>query len=244
MMMNENRKALLFAISKGYRCDCLGQVISPEERIVNGYIGNHGYLTIGIRLILDNGKTEKRPVAVHRLQAYQKYGDKIFEKGVLVRHRNNIKTDNKYDNILIGSYSDNYHDNSQEVKNNMISGGIKGSHFAKITNLKYDDDFIKNVGDFIYNGKNLVKDTVKKYNISSSSLTRILKKYREKYNPDVRSYNKFRRNSQKNNVTKYDKDLIDKIFSMKRSGIKKKDIMIEFNLTYSQLSYILYINKN
>lgn len=239
MMTNENRTALLYAISKGYRCDCLGQVISPDGEITNGYIGNHGYQTIGIR----NEKTKKCHVAVHRLQAFQKYGDKIFEKGVVVRHKNNIKTDNNYDNILIGSYSDNYHDNSQEVKNKIISGGKKGSRLARIANLKYDDDFIKNVGDFVYEGENLVKDAVKKYNISSSSISRILKQYREKYNPDVRSYNKFRRNSQKNKVTKYDKDLIDKIFSMKKSGIKKKYIMCEFNLTYSQLSYILYINK-
>ena len=241
--MIKNKKALLFAVFRGYYCDGRGQVFSPKGKIVNGSIGSNGYRTIGVRVIFDNGKSEKCNIYVHRLQAYQKYGDKIFDKGVVVRHKNNIKTDNEYSNILVGSYSDNYFDNSEEIKNRILTGSNKGIDSARIANLKYDDNLIKSVGDFVYGGMNLVKDAIDKYNIPSSSITRVLKSYREKFNPDITRYDEVRRKSQKNNITKYSKDMIDEIFHLKRSGVKKKDIRDKFNLTDHQLSYIIYSNK-
>lgn len=54
-------------------------------------------------------KINKKPasIAVHRLQAFQKYGYKMFEKGVLVRHFDGDSLNNSWENILIGTDSDN-----------------------------------------------------------------------------------------------------------------------------------------
>lgn len=41
---------------------------------------------------------------IHRLQAYQKFGDKIYEDGIVVRYLNGDRYDNSYDNIGIGTY--------------------------------------------------------------------------------------------------------------------------------------------
>lgn len=60
-------------------------------------------------------------VDVHRILAYQKYGDKIFEDGVICRHLNNNKNDFSYDNIVLGTALDNHNDNGPEVKTKFIN---------------------------------------------------------------------------------------------------------------------------
>ena len=62
--------------------------------------------------IWHNNNTNK--VKFHRLQAYQKFGDKIFNKGVEVRHLDNDSLNNSWDNIDIGSSSVNKQDNVDE----------------------------------------------------------------------------------------------------------------------------------
>lgn len=57
-----------------------------------------------------------RSVMVHRLQAYQKFGRRMFEPGLVVRHKNDITRDNAWDNILLGTYSENSMDKSPEAR--------------------------------------------------------------------------------------------------------------------------------
>jgi hypothetical protein len=61
-------------------------------------------------------KGSKYPVMIHRLVAYQKYGDDLFAKGIEVRHLNGDKTDNSYTNIGIGTQSDNCLDRPKEMR--------------------------------------------------------------------------------------------------------------------------------
>ena len=58
-----------------------------------------GYLSFNIRLSKGSKPTRS---FVHRLQAFQKFGEKIFKDGIVVRHLNGVSTDNSYDNIGIG----------------------------------------------------------------------------------------------------------------------------------------------
>lgn len=46
-------------------------------------------------------------VYAHKLQAYIKFGEDMFQKGYLVRHLNDDSTDNHYENIDIGTSMDN-----------------------------------------------------------------------------------------------------------------------------------------
>lgn len=62
-----------------------------------------GYFSFNIRV---NGSKPTRSF-VHRLQAFQKFGDKTFDKGLVIRHLNGDSTNNTYDNIGIGTPSDN-----------------------------------------------------------------------------------------------------------------------------------------
>ncbi|MBO7313532.1 MAG: HNH endonuclease [Alistipes sp.] len=99
-----------FAINKGYRIDDKGNVFSPSMRL-NLMRDASGYLFFTIRV---NGKCNK--VMAHRLQAYIKYGDKMFEKGIVVRHLNGKSLDNSLENIAIGTQSDNMMDIPRELR--------------------------------------------------------------------------------------------------------------------------------
>jgi hypothetical protein len=52
----------------------------------------------------------KMQLLVHRLMAYSKFGSKIYNKNMVVRHNNDIGLDNRYSNIEIGTRSDNWSD--------------------------------------------------------------------------------------------------------------------------------------
>jgi hypothetical protein len=47
------------------------------------------------------------PVLVHQLVAYSKFGEAMFEPGVVVRHLNDDPLDNSWDNIVLGTPRDN-----------------------------------------------------------------------------------------------------------------------------------------
>ena len=95
-------------------------------------------------------------LSCHRLQAYQKYGDKIYEDGVEVRHNNGESLDNSWCNILIGSHSDNMMDIPKQIR---IKKALHATSFIR----KYDK---KEVKDF-YTINRSYKKTMDEFNISS-----------------------------------------------------------------------------
>lgn len=54
-------------------------------------------------------------VQVHQIVAYQKYGDRIFQPGLMCRHRDNNKTNFDSSNVVLGTALDNYFDNAPET---------------------------------------------------------------------------------------------------------------------------------
>lgn len=116
-----------FAYNNGYRVLQDGSVISPKGEKLSGRINTHGYLAYGI--------TRNRKLYAHRLQAYQKFGDKIYESGIEVRHLNGERTDNSYDNIEIGTHSDNMMDIHRDIR---LANAIKASQAI----VKWDTDEI------------------------------------------------------------------------------------------------------
>lgn len=93
----------------GYFVDKDGQAYSPRGNKV-GTRSKGGYLYIGIRV----SKVLVIKVMVHRLQAYQKYGNKIYDRNLEIRHLNNDHTDNSFQNIGIGTHKQNMLDLPKE----------------------------------------------------------------------------------------------------------------------------------
>lgn len=97
------REAYLF--KKGYRITTDGKIINPKGKILNGYLSNLGYMIISFK---QNSIT--KTALLHRLQAFQKYGMKLYDKGMEARHLNGDSLDNSYENIAIGTHSQNMMD--------------------------------------------------------------------------------------------------------------------------------------
>jgi len=99
-----------YAYAKGYRISKEG-VLTYKERIVEGSI-HMAYKEFGYRD--DNHKVIK--CKFHRLQAYQKYGNKIYEDGMCVRHLDGNPLNNTWDNIEIGTHQENMMDIPREER--------------------------------------------------------------------------------------------------------------------------------
>ncbi len=121
--MSNRKQCLLYAVDAGYTVDRKGIVTSPTGYIPKVYPTSTGYDCFGIqnRTLGLRGK-----VTVHRLQAYTKFGDLIFQKGIQVRHLNNDKQDNSWENISIGSPRQNAFDTPADVRQQRsMAGGRK-----------------------------------------------------------------------------------------------------------------------
>lgn len=125
MGLSKTNKTLLWAHKRGYRVDKSGKVsgikVNKRKLSKNG----EGYLKFSL------SKT-KGIIYVHRLQAYQKFGDKILEEEIEVRHLNNDKTDNSWNNIVIGTRSDNIMDRPKEVREKCaLKAGLENSSLTE-----------------------------------------------------------------------------------------------------------------
>lgn len=105
--MNNQQKALLKAYENGYRV-VDGIAYNPNGDPLKGTICRDEYIVIA--------PTKKDKVLVHRLVAYQKYGDIIFDPKVQVKHKDNDRKNNFDSNILIGDQSRNMMDVPKEKR--------------------------------------------------------------------------------------------------------------------------------
>jgi HNH endonuclease len=158
----ENPKAIFgklekIAYEKGYRMDKVGIIYGSKGKRVNGWIDNRGYLKFGIR----TSKNKDRQLQAHRLQAYQKFGDKIYDPKLIVRHLNNNPLDNSWDNIELGTKAENRMDMSQEDR-------IKSAQLANSSKRKLTPEQLKEFWiDHIVHNFGCRKLSIK-YNITDS----------------------------------------------------------------------------
>ena len=138
------------ALSRGYVVTEDGELLNPTGKKL-GYSTNAGY-------VYTNIKVEKvvRQLAAHRLQAYQKYGSRMYEKGIEVRHVDGNPSNNSWFNILIGTHSENMMDIPEQVR-------IKKARHASSFIRKYDRGEVTKY----YERTKSYKKTMKKFNISS-----------------------------------------------------------------------------
>lgn len=159
--MNPEEK-ILFAIKKGYKIDKDG-VCYKNDSIIKGCMGNRPYKAINIRL---KGTRKQIRISVHRLQAYLKFGSKIFEDNVVVRHLDNNSLNNSWDNIAIGTRSMNMLDVPQDIRKGRA---LKSSKLRRKLNTKqYKSIFLDR------NSGMKLRELSKKYKISMSTASYIL----------------------------------------------------------------------
>jgi len=155
--LSKKNKALLVANEKGYKVNHNGDVFSPDGCELKLQKDKDGYCRFSVRFL-----GEVIHVAVHRLQCYQKYGNKLFEKGIVCRHLDSNPSNNNYHNLSIGTQSDNMMDMPKELR------------IINASNPKHNHSAI--VQDY-YELKLTYKKLMEKYSIKSKgTISHIVKK--------------------------------------------------------------------
>lgn len=155
------------ALIKGYTVTKEGVLLNRNGVIVKGRKKDHkrDYYVFDIR-IGPRKENKKVHCMIHRLQAYQKFGSKLYEEGIVVRHLNGYRHDNSYDNIAIGTIKDNKND----IPSELIS-----IHCGQIRR-KYPAAIVENIREDRESGYTYTQ-LMSKYNIpSKGSLWHILHK--------------------------------------------------------------------
>ena len=147
------------ALTLGYSISKEGKVKGPKGDI-NGY-KDDDYLQFSIRG--ENKKIFK--IRFHKFQAYMKFGDRIFEKGLLVRHLDGNSLNNSWDNLELGNQQQNMLDRKEEDRKNHSKNSKKLPQEEKEKIAK----------DKKENGLSY-RQLSKKYNIPLSTLKDFLKK--------------------------------------------------------------------
>jgi len=165
-MLNKTNQIIEEAFKHGYYVNTsTGEVFNKKHKSLKHSIGPLGYALVSVyipNITRDKGTMQ----FVHRLVAYAKYGEKLFTKGLEVRHLNGIKTDNRGENICLGTRADNIADIPPEILSAQRSG--KPSPHQSLNSKA-----IKEVR-FVYN-RGLIRGEciglARKYNVTSSVIS-------------------------------------------------------------------------
>jgi hypothetical protein len=140
------------AYEKGYYVDKYGNVFNIYNKKRKIYLDSKkNYYIFSLRF-----GNKIMCCYVHKLVAYQKFGDIIYESNYDIRHLNNNKIDNSWNNINFGTKSQNMMDTPKEERQ-------KHAKHASSFIIKYEANEII---DF-YNKCRSYKETMNHFNISS-----------------------------------------------------------------------------
>ena len=156
-------KIEMLSAKRGYFVDNSGQMFTPNGTLVQTK-NRQGYIKCTVSV---NGKN--KTLTAHRLVAYNKYKDKIYEAGVVVRHLDGDKLNNKNDNIVLGSNRENCMDVPSKER---LARAVNASKKT----IKYDADEVYSF--YIECGKSR-KKTQEHFNISSGGTLHYILKNRK-----------------------------------------------------------------
>lgn len=116
------------AFRLGFRVSSDGQIVTKPNGQPQKLQLDRGYYSFSVPC-----KERNAPCHVHRLQAYQKFGEQIYVDGLQIRHLDNNPGNNEQSNIGIGNQSQNMLDRPRETR----------MWIASRANLKHDHEAIR-----------------------------------------------------------------------------------------------------
>jgi len=136
LKLSKQNEGIIIAYDRGYKV-IDGKVYSPfVNRFLEPTLNSKGYLYFSIWI-----DRKKEIIFIHKLAAYQKFKNKMFKKGIQVRHKDGDRQNNFDVNIKIGTASDNYFDIPEETR---IKRSINASSkIRKFSDLKIEEIRIK-----------------------------------------------------------------------------------------------------
>lgn len=131
MKISQRSKAIITSYEKGYRV-IEGFPYNPAGKELSTHLWKAN-IKSPYKQITVNCDKKNVVIPIHRMVAYQKYGMEMFKLNVVVRHKDGDSLNNSDDNIILGTYEDNYYDIPEEVRKlNSIKGGITYKYRKRI----------------------------------------------------------------------------------------------------------------
>jgi hypothetical protein len=121
-MLSKRAITIIEAYKKGYRV--VDGIPYYKGRKLKTSIDGGGYKKFGIKI-----NKMCMSIAIHRFIAYQKFGHKVFIKGVQVRHLDSNQYNNNDDNIEIGTAKENCNDKNPDT---IMKCALIATSFVKI----------------------------------------------------------------------------------------------------------------
>lgn len=159
-----NKENIFYIVSIGYTVKKDGTLLKNGKPTRTRAINSKGYFVLKTR-----DKNRKNfYVRIHRLQAYQKYGDEIFDRNIEVRHLDGNKLNNSWDNIILGTHSQNMFDVPKEVRNARTEKGASSVR-------KFNEEKLKEIFKDREDGMSLRKLALK-YGCAKSTMSHLFNK--------------------------------------------------------------------
>ena len=160
MNLSKSNLALIEGFRKGYRVEN-SEIFNHLHKKINFWLDNDGYAAI---------KIFNYPVKVHRLVAYQKFGNAIFEKGIQVRHLNGDKLDFSFQNIEIGTSKQNQLD--KPIEQRKRAGYLSALRKRKLSIEQVAE--IRNEYSLLTKKRGFINVTARKYNVNIKTIYNIV----------------------------------------------------------------------
>lgn len=138
-------------------------------------LASYNVFTLHVRV---NGKRKSFKVYVHRLLAYQKFGDALFTDGIEVRHLDDDSRNNRWDNIGLGTHRQNMLDQSLEKRRAIAAQGCDvRAAAAAAANRLFTDDVEELIFQRYGDGSTYI-ELASEFDASSATIYRILSRVR------------------------------------------------------------------
>ena len=124
--MTKARRALIYATERGYRVTNDGRVIGPSGRERALSKGTNGRLHFNIRWPFGEKKRETATIYVHRLAAYQMFGERLFRDDLEVCHLDNNPLNNAKSNLILGTRRTNMSHRTPETLKRVLNAASQG----------------------------------------------------------------------------------------------------------------------
>lgn len=161
--MSKRAEAVREAFKRGYRVSDSGEVSGSRVKVLR-LDSTKSYPRFTIRI-----DGSQYAVPVHKLAAYQKYGESALKKGVIVRHLDDNQWNNSPDNLALGGALQNAMDVPLEKRIE------RAQHAASFRRVLSDEDEQRIVEDRRYRGLSLKALSVK-YNVSIGTIHNVIRK--------------------------------------------------------------------
>lgn len=161
--MSRLNQAVVTAYNKGYRVDKDGNLVGPKGNFVKPIVYGYNYLGFSVQ----HQQYRRTPTPIHRLAAYQKYGDKVLQKGMQVRHLNGNRHDNSLANISIGTQYDNTMDMPEEKRRRIIESATRATR-------KISSETAQQIRNIYSQGRNSTRKLARDYGVSRRTIHNII----------------------------------------------------------------------